>query len=477
VRFGVQKGDRVAIAMRNYPEWPIAFWAAACAGAIVVPLNAWWQTGELEYALEDSGSKLLIADAERLERLGGVAERHGIARIAVRAPGSELPDLMSLATDPSEPPELPNVPLAPDDDATLFYTSGTTGKPKGALGTHRNLCTNLISRGVSRARGALRRGEPIPAPPPDQKATLVSVPFFHVTGCHSLLAVGTYTGSKLVLMHKWDPERALELIEAERVNSFGGVPSMAWQVLESPNFEATDTSSVEYVVYGGAPAPPELVRRIRESFPKAQPGNGYGLTEGSAITCANSAEDYAERPDSVGPAVPVCDLKVIDASGNPLPPGSVGELCIYGPNIVRGYWRKPEATAQTFREGWLHTGDIAKMDEDGFVYILDRAKDMLIRGGENIYCVEVEDALYLHPDVMDAAVVGRPHPVLGEEPEAVVQVVAGRSVTPEQLRAWVAERLAAFKVPVAIHLRTDPLPRNANGKILKPELKRQLGYA
>jgi long-chain acyl-CoA synthetase len=251
---------------------------------------------------------------------------------------------------------------------------------------------------------------------------------------------------------------------------------MVWQVLESPDFTRRDLSSVVSVTYGGAPAAPELVRRIKQSFPKSSASNGYGLTETSALACSNAGIDYEQKPDSVGVQVALCDVKVIDVEGNVLPQGEVGELCIRGANVVRGYFRKPEATALSFRDGWLHTGDVARIDEDGFIYILDRAKDMLIRGGENVYCVEVEDVLYSHPAVMDAAVIGIANRVLGEEVGAVVQLAPGFAASAEQLREYAAERLMHFKVPVRIELRSDPLPRNPNGKIMKRELKRELGW-
>jgi long-chain acyl-CoA synthetase len=367
---------------------------------------------------------------------------------------------------------LPEVTLDPEDDATIFYTSGTTGKPKGALGTHRNICTNPMSMAFARARTLLRRGEALPAPGTAPKtATLLSVPFFHATGCHSVLCASLYGGNKIVLMYRWDPGRALQLIEREKINSFGGVPSMAWQVLEHADFDRYDLSSVESIGYGGAPAAPELVARIKEKFPKVMPGNGYGLTETSSVTSQNAAEDYQRKPDSAGLVVPVCDVRVVDAGGNDVAPGAIGELWVKGPNVVKGYWNKPEATAASFGGGWLRTGDLVRIDEEGFLYILDRVKDMLIRGGENVYCVEVEDALYSHPAVMDAAVIGIPHRVLGEEVGAVVQVKPGARVSEEALRRHVAERLAGFKVPVRIALRDEPLPRNANGKILKRELR------
>ncbi|MGB5948787.1 MAG: class I adenylate-forming enzyme family protein [Parvibaculum sp.] len=484
-RFGIRKGDRVAIAMRNFPEWSIAFWAAAAIGAITVPINAWGSGAELEYCITDSGSKVVVVDGERLDRLRphmGDLKVAGI--IAARASREPLGDALALENLIGKPEDyaklsdaaLPDPGLEPDDDATIFYTSGTTGKPKGALGTHRNMMTNLMSAAYAPARACLRRGETPPAPDPDapQRSMLLSVPLFHATGCHSILVPMYAGGGKLVFMHKWNPERALELIEQEHIQSFGGVPAMVWQVLESPNFALHDTSSVEAIGYGGAPSAPDLVTRIKQQFPKVQPGNGYGLTETSSITTQNSAEDYENRPESAGPAVPVCDLKVVDEKGNEVAPGQVGELWIKGPNIVKGYWNKPEATAAAITDGWLHSGDLVRVDEEGFVFILDRAKDMLIRGGENIYCVEVEGALYAHPAVMDAAVVAIPHKVLGEEVGAVVQIAPGKEVSEEELKAHVRRLLAAFKVPVKIELRHEPLPRNANGKILKTELRQDM---
>jgi long-chain acyl-CoA synthetase len=479
-RFGIRKGDRVAIAMRNYPEWVIAFWAAASIGAIVVPLNAWWTGDELAYGLADSGTRVLIADRERAERIAPHRATLALEAVLVaRAEGGAPPDtqlLEPLLAAPAADLALPTVAIDPDDDATIFYTSGTTGRPKGALGTQRNMVTNVGSASYVRARANLRKGIALPGPGDvvPQTATLVSVPLFHVTGSHSMLAHGTAMGAKLVMMHKWQPERALELIERERVTSFGGVPAMVWQVLESPAFGTRDTSSVLAVGYGGAPAAPELVRRIKQVFPEVNASNGYGLTETSAITTSNSGIDYERKPDSIGQPVPICDLKVVGDDGGTLAPGLVGELCIRGPNVVKGYWNKPEATAASFRHGWLHTGDVVRIDDEGFVYVLDRAKDMLIRGGENVYCVEVENVLYQHPAVMDAAVIGIPHRVLGEEVGAVVQLAPGAHASAESLREFAARHLAAFKVPVRIEIRNEPLPRNANGKILKRQLKAEL---
>ena len=479
--YGVRKGDRVAIIMRNFPEWSVAFWAAAAAGAVVVPLNAWWTASELVYGLRDSGAKVAFVDGERLARLHDELPELDVAAVVVR-PEGDVPDGIALyddvlgevADDVADDAALPAVEIGPEDDATIFYTSGTTGEPKGALGTHRNICGNLVSLAYSAASAALRMGQDPSAQPTEQRSYLLSVPFFHATGCHSVLVANLASGGKLVLMYKWNPERALELIERERVTTFGGVPTMVWQVLQSPDFDKRDISSVTSVGYGGAPAPPELVRRIEELLPGRVPSNGYGLTETSSVTTMNAGIDYLRHPDSVGRPVPVVECKVVDPAGEELPHGAVGELWIKGPNVVTGYWNKPEATAAAITDGWLHSGDLARMDDEDFVYIVDRAKDMLIRGGENVYCAEVEAALFEHPKVYDAAVIGIPHDVLGEEVGAVVRPVPGETVTQEELQQHVRERLAAFKVPVKIWFRDEELPRNPAGKVLKRDLREQV---
>jgi long-chain acyl-CoA synthetase len=485
---GVRKGDRVAIVMRNLPEWPVAFFAAALVGAIVTPLNAWWTGAELEFGLADSGASVLVIDAERLARLAprlpGLSAIGAI--LVVRGDGQETGDprvaalegIIGPATTWDDLPAraLGSITLSPEDEATIFYTSGTTGKPKGALGTHRNIVSNIMASGCSAARCFLRRGERPPAPDPEavQRAVLLSVPLFHATGSHAVLCPSLFSGARLVMMRKWDVVEAMRLIEAERITGAGGVPTIAWQIIEHPERGRFDLSSIESISYGGAPASPELVRQIKAVFPNALPGNGWGMTETSATFTHHGAEDYQHRPDSAGPPVPVCDLKILDPDGHAVPEGAVGEIWAYGPNVVKSYWRKPDASAETFVEGWVRTGDLGRVDAEGFLFILDRAKDMLIRGGENIYCVEVENALYEHPDVMDAALVGRAHKSLGEEPVAFVTLKPGAAADEAALQAFVAARLAAFKVPVAVWLRSEPLPRNANGKILKAALKAEL---
>ncbi|MFN3585224.1 class I adenylate-forming enzyme family protein [Phenylobacterium sp.] len=484
---GVGKGDRVAVIMRNLPEWVLAFYAAASIGAVVTPLNAWWTGPELEYGLTDSGTKVAIVDAERYERL--TEHLHNcpdLVRVYVSREVDEIAHphvtkLFDVLGEPNDWAKLPDQPLPPveidpEDDATIFYTSGTTGKPKGALATQRGVNCNILTAAAASARSFLRRGEMPPAPDPNapQRSALISVPFFHVTGCFAVLNPTLFTGGKLVMMYKWDVIRAFELIEREKIMLAGGVPTIAWQLIEHPARANYDLSSLESVSYGGAPSAPELVRRLRETFPKSQPGQGWGMTETCATVTSNGAEDYVNRPDSCGVAAAVAEIQIRDPNDGVtvLPPGEVGELWSFGPMNCKGYWNRPQATAQTFVDGWVRTGDLARMDEEGFCFIIDRAKDMLIRGGENIYCVEVENVLYDHPAVMDAAVVGVPHRTLGEEPAAVVTLKPGAEATEDELRAHVAERLAAFKVPVAIKFWRETLPRNPNGKILKPELKK-----
>lgn len=469
--YGVTKGDRVAVAMRNYPEWVVAFSATLAAGAIAVPLNAWWTEAELAYGVRDSGAKVLIADGERAVRLAGT----GVPMIVTR--GEVPPEARAFDEVMGEIPadvRLPDVELAPDDPATIFYTSGTTGSPKGALGSHRNLGQSPMTVAFGLMRSITMAGKDVAAATGARRITLLTVPLFHVTGCFSGLTTTMFTGGGLVLMYKWDPEQALRLIERERVTAMIGVPTNAWQLMSHPDFGKYDLSSLTTLGYGGAPAPPKLLERITTNLPNRAPSNGYGMTETSALAIGNGGADYQAKPDSIGLPAAVVDVRVVDPMGDELPPGEVGELCVRGPNVILGYWNKPEATAQTFVGGWLHTGDLAKIDDEGFVYIVDRAKDMVIRGGENVYCAEVEAALFEHPAVDDAAVIGVPHDELGEEVGAVIRLAPGTSVTTEELRSFLTDRIAKFKIPVHVWFREGELPRNPGGKILKTHLRREI---
>jgi len=473
---GVKKGDRVALAMRNLPEWPVVFMAALLAGAIAVPLNAWWTGSELAFALRDCGARVLFADGERLVRLEDLplpVEKVFVTRATEpTANFTRLEDVIGAPAAWCGLPEcpMPGISLAPEDDATIFYTSGTTGAPKGALGTHRALTTNTFAMSFSSARNAMRRGE-APIAPPVQRVTLLAVPFFHVIGSLSVLLPSMATGGKLVLMRKFDAREASALIERERVTVTGGVPAVALSLLDGA--ESADLSSLELLTFGGAPSPVSLPARIFNEL-GAWPGHGWGMTESSATCTSHSGPDYLHRPASCGPALPVCRLKIMDGDKE-LPPGLAGELWAFGPNIVKGYWKRPAETATAFENGWLRTGDLAVLDEEGFLTILDRQQDLLIRGGENIYCVEVENVLTQHPAVADAALIGLPHPVLGEVPAALVEARPGAQVSESELQDFVREHLAAFKVPVRIQVSEAALPRNEGGKLMKQDLRKVFG--
>ena len=474
-RYGVGKGDRVAIAMRNHPEWSIAFFAAVAAGGVAVALNGWWTGEELAFGLKDSGAKVLIADAERLERLAPhLAELDDLkalvsARTPQPPPGAvRIEDLLTGDL----PDRLPAVDIRPDDLATLFYTSGTTSHPKGVPASHRNVCSNMVSLGYTFARNAVREGRPPVEPKPAVR--LLCAPLFHATGCQIVLLSSVMMGGKLVFMHKWDPVAGLELMAREGVTQFSGVPTMIWDILNMPNLADYDLSALLGVGAGGAAAPSELVRRVNELLPGRGFSNGYGLTESSAMTTGIAGADYRAKPDSVGLAVPICDIKIMDEDGHEVAVGERGEIWIRGPNVVRGYWRRPDATAETFIDGWLRSGDIGRLDKEGFLYIVDRAKDIIIRGGENVSSAEVEAALFENPVVQEAAVVGVPHPTLGEEVGAVVRLHQGREASAEAIKAHARERLGGFKVPSRIWFRAEPFPRNPTGKIMKRELKEEM---
>jgi long-chain acyl-CoA synthetase len=489
---GVGRGDRVAICSANSPEWVIMFWACALIGAIAVPLNAWWKSEELEFGLADSGARVLVADKKRLELarpvldalpalehvfvVGGHDQGDGKDQVAVPfaklLEGSE--DAISAAVDE-------------DDIFAILYTSGTTGRPKGATITHRQVLANLqniIVLGVAQTmRGTSSLAADVaPAAAATkgnqshQSASLLVVPLFHVTGCLSTMTVGYATGGKLVLMPagRFEPTAAMEVIERERVTSIGGVPTIMWRIIEAPDRSRYDLSSVQRASYGGAPAAPELVDRIAEAFPNLRRtlSTAYGLTETASVATAHAGDDYFAHPGSVGRPAPTVELKIVGDDEREMPTGLPGEIWIKGPNVMaRGYWKRPDVNAESFTKGWFRTGDIGRVDDDGFVYIVDRAKDLIIRAGENIACVEIENVLFQHPDVIDAAVVGVAHAVLGEEVKAVVQVRPGAVVTADELRDFCRPHLADFKVPEHVEMRTEPLPRNPAGKVLKSLLR------
>ncbi len=481
--YGVQPGDRVAVSMRNYPEWIAAYWATVSIGAALVGMNAWWTAPEMVYGLSDSRPKVLIVDGERLARVSDVLDEvraeAPLPLIVTRHEGDLPADAArwdDLVDGLSAPAELPDAAIDPDDDATIFYTSGTTGFPKGAQLTHRGSVTNLMNLAFMAALGtaaasALHGDE---APEPTRAVSLAPTPLFHVTACNCGLHPITLAGGTIVLMYKWDAGRALELIEREKITRSGGVPVMSRELMSHPDWETRDLSSLDSLSGGGAQVQPDLVSKIGQNG--RTPGTGYGLTETHGIVTAVAAKLFEDKPESCGPIVPTLDAKLVDADGNDLPaaPDTVGELCVRGAVVIKGYLNKPEATADAIRDGWFNTGDIARIDEDGFVFIVDRAKDMVLRGGENVYCSEVESAIFDHPAVVENVVFGVPDERLGEAVGACIVIDEGAEVGTEDIQAFVAERIAKFKVPAHIWFRTESLPRNANGKFLKRQVKAEL---
>ncbi len=474
---GVGKGDRVAISMRNYPEWIISYWAVVSMGAVVVGMNAWWTAAEMAYGLDDSAPKVLVIDGERWERLASLDDRPEMPVVVTRCDEELPPEVIrwsDTVADP-DPPELPDVAIEPDDDLCVFYTSGTTGFPKGAVMTHRAAVHNVMNMGFySTALGMINQKEPMARDQRDQPAGLVCVPLFHVTGCNCYLHPTTVVGGKLVLMYRWDATEALKLIDAERPNTLAAVPAMSREIVLHPDFDRFDTTSLGSLGGGGSPLHPDLVDKISRSIPSGNPGTGYGLTETSGVVTMNVGPIYKGKPTTVGPPLPTVEAKVVNDSGRELPPGQPGELLVRSPIVIRGYLNKPEATAEAITEGWLHTGDVAIIDEDGFIAIVDRAKDLVIRGGENIACAEVENAIYQHDAVAEAIVFAVPDERLGEVPGAAVVLRPGHELDADGLRAHLDGLIASHKIPAHIWFQETPLPRNASGKYLKRQVRDEL---
>jgi long-chain acyl-CoA synthetase len=470
--YGVKKGDRVAIAMRNYPEWVVSFGAILSIGAVSVSMNSWWTADEMDYALEDSGSTVMICDEQRYASGAAAAARLGVKCLVVRSSGA-LPDGVD-AWEKVLPmgAKHPGAQIATDDDATILYTSGTTGRPKGAVSTHRAIINSLMAFAMRNPIDALRQGKN-PAGDPDDlpPSFILIVPLFHVTGCIPVMMSCWVAGLKLVIMYKWDAEKALEIIEREQITNFVGVPTQSWDLVNHPRFAEFDTSSLRAVGGGGAPAPAPLVAKVAESVKKGQPQLGYGMTETNAYGPGNRGADYTARPTSTGRATPPMKVEIRDENLRALPVGERGEIWFFGPMLIRGYWNKPEATAETIVDGWLRTGDVGRLDEEGFVYVEDRVKDMILRGGENVYCAEVESAIYEHPAVHEVAVFGVPHDRLGEEVAVAILPNDGVSFSAADLWKHLDGKIANFKVPNHVVIMNEPLPRNAAGKFLKRELR------
>jgi len=467
--YGIKKGDRVSLSMRNYPEWVMAFDAITSIGAIAVAMNALWLTEEMEYGLNHSGSKILFADQERIDRVMPVYQNLGLKVIAVRS-NKPLPSDIPLLDEllKSVPAEMPDVDIEPNDDATILYTSGSTGHPKGAVSSHLNIISALLSWELDLKSAILISGVE-PATPEHPPATLLGVPLFHATGSHAVFLSSFRSQRKMIAMYKWDVRLAAELIEEERIASFVGPAAMTGDLVEEARKTNRDLSSLVSVGGGGAPRAPEQVKGIAKIFSKAMPSTGWGMTETNAIGTGIGGEDYLARPGSSGRCSAILDIAIFDESGKQQPAGQRGELLIRGTSIIRGYWNRPDANAETFVDGWLRTGDVAYLDEEGYLYIVDRIKDLVIRGGENIGCAEVEAALLAHNDILEAAVYAVPDSRLGEEVGATIYSPAELDV--DEIKDFLNGQVARFKIPRYFNLATEPLPRIASGKINKRQLR------
>ncbi len=464
-RYGVGPGDRVAILAANRPEWVIAFWATVSVGGVVAALNGWWQTDEILYGVSDSDPKVLIGDRKRLERVAG--RDVGVPVVEIE---SDFADLEAAGA--GRP--LPDASIAEDDPAVILYTSGTTGRPKGAVNTHRGICGFVSVNLYNGVRNLVYRAESGQAPagaPPAGPTMLVTVPLFHLSGlyagCVTMLSVG---GKSVYRPGRFDPEDVLRLIERERVTAWSALGNMPHRVVSHPGVGRYDTSSLNNIGSGGGPTSPDIQQRLRDAFPEGGRGMGlgYGLSESVTAVAVISGDELLSHPTSVGRAVVTHEIEIRDADGKPVPAGVEGEIHIRSPYLMREYWRKPDATRETLLPGmWLRTGDVGHFDDEGRLYINSRARDMILRGGENVYPVEIEHRIEAHPDVAEVAVVGVDHEELGQEIKAVVVPCDGAALDPAALAAFVGEALAAYKVPVHWEVRREPLPRNAAGKVLK----------
>ncbi len=473
---GIAKGDRVAIAMRNYPEWITAYCGALILGAVAVPLNAWWRGEELAYGIAHSGTRLVVADEERARRLAAlpgfavpVLTVRTAAAVAAGLGFERMDD--ALAAAPPAPWYWP--PVAPDDDATIMYTSGSTGEPKGAVSTQRAIvggALNYLVTGLALLQLSAAAG----VTPPEQQVMLLNVPLFHITGSVPVLLVSIAIGRKMVIMHKWDAGDALRLIAEEHATYFVGVPTMSLELMNHPDRGKYDLSSLVDIASGGAPRPPEHVERLLGAFPGKHPVQGYGLTETNGVGAGIYRDNYLAKPSSTGrAAAPLVEIGIFDPDGDArLPAEAVGEVAIRSVANCRGYWRNPAATAAAFvADGWFRTGDLGRLDGDGYLFIVDRKKDIIIRGGENISCQEVEAALYAHPAVAEASVFGLPDARLGEIVGAVVHRKPGASLEAEALIQFAGRSLAGFKVPAQVWFAPDPLPKLGSAKIDKVALR------
>lgn len=467
---GVKPGDRVGIAMRNYPEWVFAYMAITSMGAVVVAMNAWWTGEEMVYGIKDSGLTTLFVDQERFQNISPYLEELSINVVTVRMDhkiGRGVHRWFELTASRTVVPE---TAIEPDQAAMILYTSGSTAKPKGVVSSHTAIIHSLLGWEASAALARAEAGRE-PRPASMQPSMILTVPLFHVTGLNGQLLPSFRNGRKCVGMYKWDAEKALAIIEKEKVTHFSGVPTMAYELVNSPNFDKYDISSLRSIGGGGAAMTPRHSKRIKERT-STRASAAYGMTETNGLAASNAGDNLTNRPTSCGRALPpLVNIAIVDEKGNQLPAGETGEITIKGIMNFSEYWGKPDDTAETIVDGWIQTGDIGHIDEEGYVFITDRQKDMIIRGGENIGCQEVEATIYDHPDVTECVVFGVPDDRLGETVAAVVMKRADSLLTVGDVQSYVSDRLARFKVPQYVSIVDQQLPRTASGKLFKRGIK------
>lgn len=453
---GVPPGERVAILLPNVPEFVVSYFGAIAAGDVAVPVNTRLSPPEVGYILRDCAARAVVTTSEQFDKVSGLAEARGVAAWVLTDGEGEGAVAFRSALDRDALP--PREGGSPEDVAVLLYTSGTTGFPKGAMISHANTLFNV---GSCRATLGYREDD----------VGLITLPLFHVTGLNSQLVAHLACGATAVLQGEYNTREVLSLVSRHRVTALFFVPAIYKLITLRDDLAGFDLSCVRVAAYGGAPMDPETIRSIRRILP-ADLHNCYGLTECSSLATVLPARLALSRADSVGLPVPGTEGRVCGPSGEPLPPGEPGELHLRGPHIVRGYFGLPDKTREAIRDGWLRTGDVARIDAEGLVTILDRVKDMINRGGEKVYGLEVENVIYAFPGVAEAAVLGIPHPIFGEVPAASVVPMPGAVLDPDAIREHCRSRLADYKVPVEVRI-VEGLPRNPGGKVMKKELKRQ----
>ena len=474
-QYGLKKGDAVAFSMRNYPEWIYSYMAVTSIGCVAVPLNSWWQGEELDYGITHSEAKVFIGDDERLQRLEGLVEN--TPRISVRCQTNDFTNTVAFEELVKPKESFPQVEIDPEDDASIMYTSGSTGYPKGVVTTHRSIINTPVAWAfLATMASQLESDGGETFVQAESPCTLAAVPLFHVTGSHSNFLLSLVSATRIVLMYKWDPLKAIQLIEKYRVTSFSGVPTMTQDIITASEANPdTDVSSLVSLGGGGAARPPEQIKSQEKNHPTKIAGVGYGLTETNAAGTNASGKLLYDKPDTAGFPTPLIHkLKIIDEEGKEVSTGETGEVCIKSASNFRCYLKNEEATTEALdSKGWFRSGDVGCLDEDGFLYIKDRIKDIVIRGGENIACLEIEAILSEHPSILEASVFGVPDERLGENLATRIALKPGKTATETEISSFLEEKIAKFKIPSYVWFQEEELPRIASGKTAKKQMREE----